>query len=224
MRAAALLLAAGKGERLGRSGPKCLLEIGGRTLLDYSIRAIERASSLEAFVVAAPPGLEDEAKRASSSPKLVAVVAGGQTRQGSARAALDAVPQIFDAVVCHDVARPFAGPNLFDRTVDTLDEADGAVPTVAVTDTVKLVEDGTVRETLPRDRLVAVQTPQAFRRSALEEAHAAAAREGVVANDDATLLERSGFRVVTVEGDPLNRKITLPADLRWAEAMLRADG
>jgi 2-C-methyl-D-erythritol 4-phosphate cytidylyltransferase len=224
MRAAALILAAGKGERLGRSGAKCLLEVGGRTLLDHSVRAVERAPSVEAFVVAAPPGLEDEAKRAASSPKLVAVVSGGQTRQESARAALDAVPEPFDVVVCHDVARPFAGPDLYDRTVEALDEADGAVPAVAVTDTVKLVEDGTVRETLSRDRLVAVQTPQAFRRPALEEAHAAAAREGVAATDDAALLERSGFRVVTVEGDPLNRKITVPADLRWAEAMLRTDG
>jgi 2-C-methyl-D-erythritol 4-phosphate cytidylyltransferase len=224
MRAAALLLAAGKGERLGLGGAKGLLVVAGRPLLEYSVQAADRASSVEAFVVAAPPGLEDDMKRAASSPKLLTVVTGGTSRQVSVRAALDAVPPSFDAVVCHDVARPFASPDLFDRTVAALDDVDGAVPAVAVTDTVKLVEDGTVRETLPRDRLVVVQTPQAFRRSALEEAHAAAARDGVTATDDAALLERSGFRVVTVEGDPLNRKITVPADLRWAEAMLRADG
>jgi 2-C-methyl-D-erythritol 4-phosphate cytidylyltransferase len=224
MSVAALLLAAGLGERLGGGGAKGLVELGGRPLLSYSVEAVDRASSIEAFVVAAPPGLEDAAKRAASSPKLLAVVAGGETRQASVRAALDAVPEGFDAVVCHDVARPFAGPELFDRVVAALAGADGAVPALPVSDTVKVVDGEVVLETLPRHRLVVVQTPQAFRRAAVEAAHRAARGASLVATDDAALLERAGFRVVTVNGDPSNRKITVPEDLRWAEAMLRADG
>jgi 2-C-methyl-D-erythritol 4-phosphate cytidylyltransferase len=220
MRVAALLLAAGRGERLG-GGAKGLLELGGRPLIAYSVDAVDRAASVEAFVVAAPPAEVDAAKRAASSLKLLAATAGGETRQASVRAALDAVPEPFDAVVCHDVARPFAGPELFDRAVTALEEADGAVPAIALADTVKLVAGAVVRETLPRDRVVAVQTPQAFRRPALEEAHRAALRDGLEATDDAALLERSGFRVVTVAGDPSNRKITVPEDLQWAEAVVR---
>jgi 2-C-methyl-D-erythritol 4-phosphate cytidylyltransferase len=221
MRVIALLLAAGRGRRLGGDGAKCLLELSGRPLLAYSVDAVEAASSVEAFVVAAPSSLQEDAKRAASSSKLLAVVPGGETRQASVRSALAAVPEPFEAVVCHDVARPFAGPELFDRTVAALEWAEGAIPAVGLADTVKLVEDGAVRETLPRDRVVAVQTPQAFRRRALEEAHHAASRDGLEATDDAALLERAGFRVVTVEGHPSNRKITVPEDLRWAEAVVR---
>jgi 2-C-methyl-D-erythritol 4-phosphate cytidylyltransferase len=221
MRAAALLLAAGKGERLG-GGDKGLVELSGRPLLAYSIETVDACSAIESFVVAAPAGREDECKDlASHSGKLHAVVTGGDTRQASVRRALEGVPGEFDAVVCHDVARPFASTALFERVVAPLSSADGAVPAVPLADTVKRVRGESVVETVTRDDLVAAQTPQAFRRRALEEAHAAADQDGFTATDDAALLERAGFRVVTVPGDPANRKITLPDDLVWAESVLR---
>jgi 2-C-methyl-D-erythritol 4-phosphate cytidylyltransferase len=223
MRAAALLLAAGRGERLGATGGKGFLELAGRPLLAYSVETVEACDPIEAFVVAAPSGREDDAKaEASSSRKLHAVVAGGETRQGSVRRALEAAPEGFDVVVIHDVARPFAPTELFERSLSALGSADGAVPAVPLPDTLKRVAGLGVLETLPRDDLVAVQTPQAFRRRPLEEAHAAADREDFEATDDATLLERAGFRVVTFPGDPENRKITVTEDLRWAEALVRA--
>jgi 2-C-methyl-D-erythritol 4-phosphate cytidylyltransferase len=222
MRAAALLLAAGKGERLGGAGDKGLVELAGRPLLAYSVETVDGCPAIEAFVVAAPAGREDEVKElASRSGKLHAVVTGGESRQASVRRALESVPEEFEAVACHDVARPFASPTLFERAVSALSAADGAVPAVPLSDTVKRVRDGSVVETVARDELVGVQTPQAFRRRALEKAHAAADRDGITATDDAALLERAGFRVVTVPGDPANRKVTLPEDLAWAESILR---
>jgi 2-C-methyl-D-erythritol 4-phosphate cytidylyltransferase len=129
---------------------------------------------------------------------------------------LAAVPSDATIVCVHDGARPFASPELFEAVVAAVrDGADGAVPGVRVVDTIKVVRpDGTVDRTLDRDVLVAVQTPQAFRASALRAAHAPDA-EGT---DDAALVEAAGGRVVVVEGDPANRKITLPADLTWARA------
>jgi 2-C-methyl-D-erythritol 4-phosphate cytidylyltransferase len=221
MRAAAVLLAAGKGERLG-GGDKGLVELAGRPLLAYSIETVDACPAIESLVVAAPAGREDEVKElASRSGKLQAVVTGGDTRQASVRIALEDVPEEFDAVACHDVARPFASTALFERALAALSSSDGAVPAVPLSDTVKRVKGESVIETVARDELVAVQTPQAFRRRALAEAHAAADRDGLTATDDAALLERAGFRVVTVPGDPANRKITLPEDLAWAESVLR---
>ena len=225
MNAVALLLAAGRGERLDRGGAKGLVELGGRPLLAHSVDAVEACGAIEAFVVAAPAGGEDRAKVAAArSAKLLAVATGGETRQASVRTALAAVPETFDAVVCHDVARPFAPPELFERVLRALGDAAGVVPAIPIPDTAKRVEEGVVVETIARERVVAAQTPQAFRRQALEDAHAAADRDGVVATDDAALLERAGFRVVTVPGDPVNRKITVPDDLVWAEAVLRERG
>jgi 2-C-methyl-D-erythritol 4-phosphate cytidylyltransferase len=221
MRAAAVLLAAGKGERLG-GGDKGLVELAGRPLLAYSIETVEACPAIESFVIAAPAGREDEVKDlASRSGKLHAVVTGGDTRQASVRIALEGVPEGFDAVACHDVARPFASTALFERALAALSSADGAVPAVPLADTVKRVRGESVVETVTRDDLVAVQTPQAFRRRALEQAHAAADRDGLTGTDDAALLEPAGFRVVTVPGDPMNRKVTQPEDLAWAESVLR---
>jgi 2-C-methyl-D-erythritol 4-phosphate cytidylyltransferase len=221
MRAAAVLLAAGKGERLG-GGDKGLVELAGRPLLAYSIETVDSCPAIESFVIAAPAGREEEVKDlASRSGKLHAVVTGGDTRQVSVRIALEGVPEAFDAVACHDVARPFASTALFERALAALSSADGAVPAVPLADTVKRVRGESVVETVPRDDLVAVQTPQAFRRGVLEEAHAAADRDGLTATDDAALLELAGFRVVTVPGDPMNRKVTQPEDLAWAESVLR---
>ncbi len=214
MRVAALLLGAGRGRRLGQETPKAFAELEGRTLLAWAVGVVESCAEVEGFVVAAPPGWEAAARtEAASSAKLLSVVTGGETRQASVRAALKTVPEEFDAIVCHDVARPRATPGLFVKVLAALGRADGAVPGIPTPDTVKRVADGLVAETLARDDLMLIQTPQAFHRLALEGAHLAAQAEGNDATDDAALLERAGFQVAVVPGDPANRKVTVPEDL-----------
>lgn len=217
MSAVALLLGAGRGKRLESEAPKAFAVLGGRTLLARAVATVEACRSVEGFVVAAPPGWEARARSAAGpSAKLLEVVTGEDTRQASVRRALAVIPASVEAVVCHDVARPFATPSLFEAVLGALGQADGAVPAVAVADTVKRVVDGRVAETLAREGLVLVQTPQAFRRQALEAAHRAAERDGFQGTDDAALLERAGFSVAVVPGDPSNVKVTSPVDLRVA--------
>lgn len=221
MRAAVILLAAGRGERLGSGTPKALMDLGGRSLLRRAAEAAASASGVEGYVVAAPPGHEEQV--ATSLPgeaELFQVVSGGATRQGSVGLALEALPAGFDVVVCHDVARALASTALFDRVLAALGDADGAVPVLPVVDTVKRVEGERIVETVPREELCLAQTPQAFRREALEDAHRRARSEGFEATDDAALLEHAGYVVVAVPGEPGNIKITDPADLDRAEAIL----
>ena len=122
-------------------------------------------------------------------------------------------------VMCHDAARPFATPALFDRVLGALDGVQGVVPVVPVPDTVKRVEGGVVLRTEPREGLVLAQTPQAFLALALRQAHDRAERDGIEVTDDAAALERAGFRVRAVPGEPGNFKITTPEDLARAEAI-----
>ena len=220
MRAVALVAAAGRGERLGADIPKALLRISGRPLLEFAMQTVDACDEVEAVVVAAPPERLDEiANVAKVSAKLIEVVEGGETRNASIRNALEVVPEKFDAVVCHDVARPFASPALFTAVLTALDHADGAVPTLPVHDTVKRMDGNDIGETVPRDGLVLAQTPQAFRREVLEAAHRAAAVDGFEGTDDAALVERAGYRLASVPGDPSNLKLTTAADLRLANAL-----
>jgi 2-C-methyl-D-erythritol 4-phosphate cytidylyltransferase len=223
MKAIALLAAAGRGERLGGEVPKALLRITGRPLLDFALESIEACREVDALVIAAPQDARTEVSDlASSSTKLLAVVEGGESRHASIRNGLEAVPDGFEAVLCHDVARPFATPALFTAVIAALASADGAVPTLPVHDTVKRVERARIAETVPREGLALAQTPQAFRRRALEAAHRAAFRDGFEGTDDAVLVERSGYTVVSVPGEPLNVKLTTSADLRVAALLARA--
>ena len=145
-------------------------------------------------------------------------VAGGDSRSDSVRAGLAAVPDEATIICVHDAARPFATADMYERVIDAVAKgADAAIPGVEVTDTIKVVASGvdgstTVIDTPDRTTLVAVQTPQAFRAATLRSAHAA----GGEATDDAAMIERNGGRVVIVEGDLMNRKITVPDDLDWA--------
>jgi 2-C-methyl-D-erythritol 4-phosphate cytidylyltransferase len=219
MRAAAVLLAAGRGERLGTDVPKGFVELAGRPLLSYAVEAVRGCHDIDSVAVAVPVGYEDRAFEIAG-PRGVDVVLGGASRQASVENSLSIflsdLSPLPEAVVVHDVARPLATSELFDRVLAALEGADGAIPAIPVVDTIKRVYDGVVTETLRRDSLIAVQTPQAFRTDVLERAHAAARREGVTATDDAALLERIGARVVVVEGDTRNIKITKPEDLQLA--------
>ena len=197
----AIVVAAGSGSRFG--GPKQFEELEGRRVVDWALVA-SRAVADGVVLVVPADHIDDEA------PAADAVVTGGATRSDSVRAGLAAVPADADVVVVHDAARPFAAPALFEAVVAAVRAgADGAVPAVAVADTIKRVAGVEVLATLDRAELVAVQTPQAFTAASLRRAHAG----GAEATDDAALVEAAGGRVVVVPGDPANAKITLRADL-----------
>jgi len=186
--------------------------LGPDTLLGHSLRAVSQAG-IEEVVVALPPGEE--------APDGVTGVPGGEVRSASVRAALGA--STGDPVLVHDAARPLAPPELFRAVLDELagSGADGVVAAAPVTDTVKEAEeDGTVVRTLERSRLWAIQTPQGFRREALERALDVDDATLAAATDDAWLVERAGGTVRVVPAPAENLKITTPHDLQVAERML----
>jgi len=216
--AVALIVAAGRGERLGSGRPKALVSVAGKAMLEWSVSALRAVAAVERIVVALPPG-----ELAAAPPGTVAV-AGGEVRSQSVREALRACPD-GDPVIVHDAARPLAEPQLFVRTLDELARSgcDAAIAAAPVSDTIKEVGvDGrTVTRTLERARLWAVQTPQVFRREALERVLRDASDELLaVATDDAWLIERAGGVVRVVQSPPENIKITTPADLHVAELLL----
>jgi 2-C-methyl-D-erythritol 4-phosphate cytidylyltransferase len=223
MKAVAVLLGGGRGERLAADRPKAFIEVAGRTLLDRAVQTVEECPEVGGSVVVVPEGWEDGVEKATAGTgKAVITVRGGPSRQASVAAALVALPRDAEVVVCHDVARPLASPELFSAVLAALDRADGAVPVVAVTDTVKRIRGDVVVETIDRSDLVVAQTPQAFRREALVTAHRTAgppAADGS-ATDDAALLEAAGFQVVTVAGEPTNVKITRPEDLDLVRSLV----
>ena len=198
------MVGGGSGRRFGLL--KQYEALGDARVIDWSRRVAEAASD---GVVVVVPAEDAERERA---------VAGGDSRSASVRAGLAVVPDEATIVCVHDAARPFATADLFERVVGAVaDGADAAIPGIEVIDTIKVVApDGvgvtSVIDTPDRATLVAVQTPQAFRAAALRAAHAA----GGEATDDAAMIERTGGRVVVVDGDLMNRKITVPEDLDWA--------
>jgi 2-C-methyl-D-erythritol 4-phosphate cytidylyltransferase len=225
-RAAAIVLAAGAGKRLAAGEPKGLLPIGGRTIVGVAAAAAAASPAIDVLVIAAPPGHEERVRDvASAAGKPTQVVTGGPTRHASVRAALRALPEGIEAVAVHDAARPFAPPDLFTEVIAALaDGADGVVPVIPVTDTVKRSRDGVVVATEPRDELGLAQTPQAFRVAVLLEAHERAARAAVDFTDDAAAVEWAGYKVHVVAGDPMNFKITTLLDLAMAEARMGGGG
>jgi 2-C-methyl-D-erythritol 4-phosphate cytidylyltransferase len=209
--AVAILVAAGSGERLGAGRPKAFVVLAGRPMLEWSLAAV-RAAGIDEVVVALPPG--------ESAPSGCTGVPGGATRSASVQAALAAARPGEDIVV-HDAARPLVEPELFTRTLAALADADAAIAAARATDTIKEAgPDGRVVATLDRSRLWAIQTPQAFRRAALERALDVPADVLAAATDDAWLVERAGGSVRVVESSPANLKVTTPHDLQVAELLL----
>jgi 2-C-methyl-D-erythritol 4-phosphate cytidylyltransferase len=205
----AIVVAAGSSSRFGRL--KQFESLAGRPVLDWSIDAARTVAAGLVLVVPGTAHVED--------PRADAVVGGGSSRAASVRAGLSAVPDDAEVVIVHDAARPLAGANLFHAVVAALvPGVDAAVPGVPVAETVKQVAGDRVVSTLDRSRLVAVQTPQAFRAKGLRAAH----RRGREATDDATLVEAVGGTVAVVPGDPRNIKLTEPSDLVVLEALLRS--
>lgn len=216
--AVALIVAAGRGERLGSDRPKALVPLAGRPMLEWSVAALRSVSAVERIVVALPPG------ELHAAPYGTVGVTGGQTRSESVREALRASGR-GDPVIVHDAARPLATTELFERALAELDRsgADAVIAAAPVADTIKEVAaDGrTVSRTLERARLWAVHTPQVFRRAALERALLDVPDELLAAaTDDAWLLERAGGTVHVIHSGTENIKVTTPIDLRLAEALL----
>ena len=217
----ALLVAAGAGERLGEERPKAFVKLGELPLLAEPLRRLDESDWVDAIVVAVPENWEEPAillAEELSASKVVAAVCGGATRAESVRAALAEVPDDALVVLVHDAARPLLTEDVLERVLAPLSEGwDGVVPGLPLVDTVKTVAGEVVSGTLSREKLIAVQTPQAFVASKLREAYAGDLSE---ATDCSSLVEAGGGRVKWVEGDPRLLKVTTKADLEQVAAWL----
>jgi 2-C-methyl-D-erythritol 4-phosphate cytidylyltransferase len=210
----AILVAAGRGERLGLDQPKAFAKLGEDPLLAEPLRRLDESDWIDRIVIVAPPGWEEPAillAEELACSKVHSCVPGGETRAGSVRAGLAEVPADALVVLVHDAARPLVTEAVIERVLAPLGEGwDGAVPGLAVSDTLKRVAgDGRVVETVPRDGVYAVQTPQAFPADVLRRAAPGDAEASACAG----LVEAVGGRVTVVEGDPQLLKVTTADDL-----------
>lgn len=216
----AILAAAGSGDRLGLDRPKAFAPLNERPLIAESLERLDASEWIEGIVVAAPPEWEEPCILVAeeiAAGKVAETVTGGQTRSESVRNALAQVPEGAAVVLVHDAARPLVSEEVIERVVTALEDGwDGAVPSLPVSDTVKRVDGEAVVETINRDGLVIVQTPQAFLVDVLRRA----VESGGEASDCAALVEAGGGRVRAVQGDPRLLKITDPADLELVESWL----
>lgn len=225
MRVAALVLGAGRGERLGEAVPKAFVPLCGKPLL---VRALEALASAPEIDIAIPiigaaelPRMKVLAYELASIPGLQEPTIGGAERQDSMTAGLAALPPDVDFVAVHDAARPLVAREAISRVVKAARQSGAAILAVPVRDTIKRVRDGVIVETPNRAECFAAQTPQVFRVDVLREALEKAAAEGFIGTDDAEIVERIGVPVTVVAGDPSNIKITDRADLVAAERWLR---
>jgi 2-C-methyl-D-erythritol 4-phosphate cytidylyltransferase len=247
MSVAAVLVAAGRGRRMerssgrpavangagghegGRGRPKQFLQLAGRPILAHTIDRFESTGSIGRIVIVVPPGEERTCEAETVRPfgfrKVSAIVPGGDERQASVSHGLAALPPDVEWVAVHDGVRPCVTPEQIEAVIDAAAGADGAILAIPLHDTPKQVgPDRIIQQTIPRSQIWLAQTPQVFRRSLLQEAHARAAAEGVLGTDDAALMERLGYRVAVVEGSQANVKITTPDDLPVAERWLSSRG
>ena len=217
----AVLAAAGRGERLGGRRPKAFAKLRDRPLLAESLERLEASGWIDAIVIVAPRGWEEPSILVAEElacTKVVACATGGETRAESVRAGVAEVAEEADVIVVHDAARPLLPEEVIERVLRALNEGwDGAVPGLPLADTVKRVHGGQVVETLPREELVAVQTPQAFLAPVLRDALAG---ELAGATDCAALVEARGGRVTVVPGDQRLLKVTDQADLELISSYL----
>jgi len=235
MRAAALIVAAGAGVRMGQSGPKAFLMLEGVSLLERCVRTFDAHPGVDRIVLMVPSGLEPKAREVVSAyRKLRSVAAGGDRRQDTVQLGLDrlaghspSAPGLDTLVLIHDAARPLVEPGLITAVIEAAARSGAAVPGIPASDTVKQVGSGAetsprfLAGTLDRKELVLAQTPQGFRLSLLREAYARADADRLEATDDARLVELMGHRVELVPGSKFNIKVTEPEDLLIAAALLK---
>lgn len=227
MKTAAIIVAGGRGHRIGSDLPKQFQPIAGKPLLYYTLSKFEAASSVEdVLLVVAREWLyyasQDVVDRYGFN-KIRKIVAGGQERQDSVYEGLKALEEDTEYVLIHDAVRPFVSVEKIDEIAAAVREHEAAVLAVPPSDTVKMVRQGRVEKTLPRKSLWLVQTPQAFAAELIQRVYRQAMAEGFYATDDAALVERQGHPVVVVAGEPQNIKITRPVDLQIAEQWLKAE-
>ena len=215
MTVTALIVAAGKGERLGGDMPKQYRSIGGKPVLRWAVEAMASGASIDQIRVVIGPGQEELAEAALKGLDVDTLIQGGAERSDSVRNGLHAIGD--GTVLVHDAARPFCPPAVVDRLLSALEGHDGAVPVLPVADTLVL-GDATLETPVDRTRLLRVQTPQAFHVEDLICAYEEAGRAS--ATDESTVMLAAGLKVVTVEGDPMLEKLTTPADWDRAEAIL----
>jgi len=215
----AILLCAGRGERLGAELPKAFVPLAGRPLFTWSLEALQRCAAIDGIVLVGPTRTLRDLIAASgcSSAKIVGWSEGGEARQHSVGRGLHVLPEGCTHVAVHDSARALVTPDVVARAVAEALEHGAAIAAVPQADTLKQGTLGLITGTVPRSGLWAAQTPQVFRRDWLERAHREATE---VATDDAALVEWLGHPVRLSLGDPLNFKITTAADLELAEAWL----
>ena len=215
----AVLLCAGRGERLGAGVEKALVPLAGRPLFSWALEALERTPAVGRVVVVGKVQRMKEAMAASgfAPAKVAAWCEGGRERQDSVARGLRVLPEGTTLVVIHDCARALVTPELIGTVVGDASQHGAAIAAVPLADTLKRAALETIEATVPRQGLWCAQTPQAFRRDWIDAAHAAAARQ---ATDDAALVEALGHRVRLTAGDPLNFKITTHQDFELAEAWL----
>ncbi len=209
-----MIVAAGRGERLGLNRPKALVTLSGRPMLHWSVDALRAVEAVSQIVIALPADALDQA------PEGTLAVPGGRFRSQSVRAALDSAGE-GDPVIVHDAARPLATSQLFERALAELEHstADAVIAARRVAETIKETQGQVVARTVDRSRLWAVQTPQVFRRAALEDA-LADERLLARATDDAWLIEQRGGVVLVIASEEPNLKVTTSEDLKVAELLL----
>ena len=217
----AVVVAAGRGVRMGAAVNKVLLPLCGEPVIRHAVRAFCEADEIDGVVVVASAD-ETEQMRAAlcGLEKVCAIVPGGSTRQESVKNGLDALPKEARIALVHDGARPLISRELIARCIRQTEDCGSAVVCTPVTDTVKVEKDGCVVRTLDRSQLRAVQTPQCFFAGELEAAYEAAARDGVSVTDDASVMEHAGHSVHLLESSEVNFKLTTPEDLRRAEDII----
>ncbi|GAX89347.1 2-C-methyl-D-erythritol 4-phosphate cytidylyltransferase [Effusibacillus lacus] len=226
MKVSAIVVAAGNGTRMRTDKKKPYMDIAGEPLLVRTLRAIESSPLVREIVLVVGEEDLNEAKLLVDQygiRRVTRYAAGGIERQDSVRNGLEALDSAPDLVVVHDGARPFVTAEEMERVIQAAADCGAAIIGTPVKDTIKRVSNGLVQETIPRNDLYSVQTPQAFRTQLLREAHEKAARNGFRGTDDASLVEWTGHPVKIVEGSYRNIKITTPEDLVVAEAFLQKD-
>jgi 2-C-methyl-D-erythritol 4-phosphate cytidylyltransferase / 2-C-methyl-D-erythritol 2,4-cyclodiphosphate synthase len=221
-RVAAVVVAAGRGERLG-APEKVVLPLAGRPMVAWSLRALEQAATIGPVVIVAGSHTLEAVGRLVREEGLVkvrSIVAGGERRQDSVRAGLEALPEGIEIIVIHDGARPLASPELFDHCAAAAAESGAAIAAIPIADTLKRVDEEIITSTVDRTALWAAQTPQAFRLELLRQAMTLGSEETVT--DEASLCEVAGLPVTVVPSSLVNLKVTHAEDIPVAETLLRA--
>lgn len=228
MRVNAVIVAAGDGKRMGSKVPKIFLPIAGRPIILHTLDRFMTTKKVRKVILVAAEKTVARCRELIRSDRWLShlecvVQAGGARRQDSVAQGLKRIDEDCEVVVVHDGVRPFISPRLIDRCVDLALKEGAVVVGIPVRDTIKVLSVGRrVHKTPPRDSLWQIQTPQAFRTEIIRQAYDKGERDGIEATDDAMLVEHLGRRVLVLEGQPTNIKITVPEDLLFAEALLRA--